>query len=264
MPDLLSRFHLPEPVKDLLYRAYERRLVEEIRRDPVPRHVGVIMDGNRRLARSMGLKPWQGHELGSRTLEALVDWSREIGVKTLTLYAFSTENFNRTSEEVDALMGMFATKLTELASEPRIVRNKVRVKVLGRTELLPAEVREAIATVEGATAHHEGPRLNFCIAYGGRQEILDAVRCIIDEVERGDLDLGDVDEDCLGRHLYTGGDDPDLIIRTGGESRLSNFLLYQAAYSELYFTDVFFPAFRRVDFLRIIRGYQQRARRFGK
>lgn len=264
MPDLLTRIHLPGTIKDLLYRTYERRLIEEIRRDPVPGHVGVIMDGNRRLARSMGLKAWQGHELGSRTLEALVDWSHEVGVQTLTLYAFSNENFDRDPEEVDALMGMFATKLTELASEPRIVRNQVRIKVLGRTEMLPGEVREAVATVEGATAHHDGQRLNFCIAYGARQEIIDAVRCIIAEVERGELAIDDVDEDCFGAHLYTGGDDPDLIIRTGGESRLSNFLLYQAAYSELYFTDVFFPAFRRVDFLRIIRGYQQRARRFGK
>ena len=130
--------------------------------------------------------------------------------------------------------------------------------------MLPERVQDAIRTVEEATASFDDHHLTFCIAYGARQEILDAVQALIDKVVKGEIDADDIDEDMLGEHLYTGGDDPDLIIRTGGESRLSNFLLYQAAYSELFFTDVFFPAFRRVDFLRVIRGFQQRARRFGR
>ncbi len=261
---LLSHFRLPQPMTEVLYRTYERRLLHEIHEDRVPQHVGVVMDGNRRLARSLGRSPWEGHELGSRTVEALLDWAGDAGVKTLTLYAFSTENFSRPAAEVDALMEIFAVKLAELATDRRIHDRQVHVEVLGRLEMLPRPVRDAIRTAEEATAHYDRHRLNFCIAYGGRQEIIDAVRALIDKVQAGDLDPEDIDEEKLGKHLYTAGDDPDLIIRTGGESRLSNFLLYQSAYSELFFTDVFFPAFRKIDFLRIIRAYQQRARRFGK
>lgn len=258
------RPHLPGPLRRLLYRGYERALMKDIRGAPVPGHVGFIMDGNRRHAQAHGQLPWEGHRLGSDTVEALVDWGREVGVRTMTLYAFSTENFDRADEEVEELMGLFARRLSELARDDRIFANGVRVRVLGRTDLLPTPVQEAIRLVEQATSGHEGSRLNFCIAYGGRQEILDAVRAMIAKVEAGELRREDIDERVLGEHLYTDGDDPDLIIRTGGESRLSNFLLYQAAYSELFFTDVHFPSFRKVDFLRIIRSYQQRKRRFGR
>ncbi len=254
----------PDPFRRLLYRTYERNLLKDIRQAEVPQHVGFIMDGNRRHAQARGQLPWEGHKLGSDTVEALVEWGREIGVRTMTLYAFSTENFDRADHEVDQLMGLFATRLAELAKDNRILDNGVRVRVLGRTDLLPQHVQQAIQIVEAATAAHEGSRLNFCIAYGGRQEIIDAFQKIIAKVERGEMRREDVDEKVLGEHLYTGGDDPDLIIRTGGESRLSNFLLYQAAYSELFFTDVHFPSFRKVDFLRVIRSYQQRKRRFGK
>ena len=140
----------------------------------------------------------------------------------------------------------------------------MRVRVLGRTEMLPSDVQQAIELVESKTREFDGMQLNFCIAYGGRQEILDAFRAIITKVENGEIAREAVDERVLGEHLYTGGDDPDLIIRTGGESRLSNFLLYQAAYSELFFTDVHFPSFRKVDLLRVLRSYQQRKRRFGR
>jgi tritrans,polycis-undecaprenyl-diphosphate synthase [geranylgeranyl-diphosphate specific] len=161
-------------------------------------------------------------------------------------------------------MDLFAARLAHLAHDDRIIQNRVRVRVLGRTEMLPPDVQQAVQLVESVTANFEGSKLNFCIAYGGRQEILDAFRAILDKVERGELERGAVDEAVLAEHLYTDGDDPDLIIRTGGESRLSNFLLYQAAYSELFFTDVHFPSFRKVDYLRVIRSYQQRKRRFGK
>jgi tritrans,polycis-undecaprenyl-diphosphate synthase [geranylgeranyl-diphosphate specific] len=226
--------------------------------------VGFIMDGNRRHAKGRGELPWEGHRLGSHTVEALVEWGREIGVRTMTLYAFSTENFERAAEEVEMLMALFAERLTSLAADDRILRNRVQVRVLGRTELLPDSVLAAVRLVEAVTSEFEGSRLNFCIAYGGRQEILDAFQAILAKVETGELAREDVDEEVFGQHLYTGGDDPDLIIRTGGESRLSNFLLYQAAYSELFFTDVHFPSFRKIDFLRVIRAYQQRKRRFGR
>lgn len=251
-------------LRRLLYRTYERNLLKDIADAPVPQHVGFIMDGNRRHAQAHGQLPWEGHKLGSDTVEALVDWGREVGVHTMTLYAFSTENFDRADEEVAELMGLFASRLSQLAKDDRIFANKVRVRVLGRTDLLPEAVQAAIRLVEAATADHDGSRLNFCIAYGGRQEIIDAVRTMIGKVQAGELTVEAIDERVLGEHLYTDGADPDLIIRTGGESRLSNFLLYQAAYSELFFTDVHFPSFRKVDFLRIIRSYQQRKRRFGR
>jgi len=258
------RLRLPGPLKRLVYSGYEHALLREIRKAEVPGHVGFIMDGNRRHARAQGRLPWEGHRLGSETVEALVEWGREVGVKTMTMYAFSTENFQRADDEVAWLMALFAARLAHLAEDPRIHENRVKVRVLGRTEMLPPEVQEAIALVESRTRDYDGSRLNFCIAYGGRQEILDAVRAILTKVENGDLERHEVDEQVLGEHLYTNGDDPDLIIRTGGESRLSNFLLYQAAYSELFFTDVHFPSFRKVDFLRVLRSYQQRKRRFGR
>lgn len=260
----LPRPRLPRPLLNAVYRAYERGLLREIRGYDVPSHVGFILDGNRRHAKAIGRLPWEGHKLGSDTVEALVEWGREIGVRTMTLYAFSTENFARAQEEVDTLMALFAHRLAELAEDPRILDNGVQVRVLGRTEMLPPEVIAAIRKVEDATRDFDAYRLNFCIAYGGRQEIIDAVRQLLEKVQNGELDRDDIDEQVLGRHLYTAGDDPDLIIRTGGESRLSNFLLYQAAYSELFFTDVYFPSFRKIDFLRIIRDYQRRHRRYGR
>lgn len=258
------RLLIPGPLKRLVYRTYEGSLLREIRGAPVPEHVGFIMDGNRRHAKALGTLPWEGHRLGSDTVEALVDWGREVGVGTMTLYAFSTENFRRAAQEVDMLMSLFAERLAQLATDSRILENRVRIRVLGRTELLPEPVLEAVKLVESTTAAFDGSRLNFCIAYGGRQEILDAVGAILEKIERGELTRDEVDEEVFGRHLYTNGEDPDLIIRTGGESRLSNFLLYQAAYSELFFTDVHFPSFRKIDFLRVIRAYQQRKRRFGR
>lgn len=260
----LPRVRLPGPVVRWVYRAYERSLLREIRGAPVPGHVGFILDGNRRHAKALGHLPWEGHRLGSDTVEELVEWGRETGVRTMTLYAFSTENFSRAAEEVETLMALFANRLAGLSTDDRILEGGVHVRVLGRLEMLPPEVLEAIRLVEDATKDFDAYRLNFCIAYGGRQEIIDAVQLLLAKVERGELEREEIDEQMLGRHLYTGGDDPDLIIRTGGEARLSNFLLYQAAYSELFFTDVYFPSFRKIDFLRIIRNYQRRQRRFGR
>lgn len=251
------------PASRALYGAYERALLMRVHAAPVPKHIGIIMDGNRRMARAAGRLPWEGHELGADAVEALVDWCGEIGIHTLTLYAFSTENFARPQGEVDALMSLFARKLTALATHARIHADGVRVRVLGRRELLPKAVREAAERVERATAHHSQRALHFCIAYGGRQEMADAVRSIVAKVVAGELAPEAIDDDTLGQHLYVAGDDPDLIIRTGGESRLSNFLLYQSAYAELFFSDVYFPSFRRLDLIRIVRAFQKRQRRFG-
>ncbi len=250
--------------RGVLERAYAERLRREVRAGEVPRHVAVILDGNRRHARRRGLAASDGHLLGSETLEQLLEWCRRLGVHTLTVYALSTENLRRDPAEVRALMDLFACKLAELAEDIRVHRNRIRVRVLGRPDQLRADVAAAARRAEAATAGYDGFEFRICLAYGGRQEIVDAVRSIADDVAAGRLDPAAVDERLLGARLCAGADEPDLLIRTGGEVRLSNFLLFQAAYAELVFTDVHFPAFRELDFLRIVRTYQQRGRRFGR
>jgi tritrans,polycis-undecaprenyl-diphosphate synthase [geranylgeranyl-diphosphate specific] len=262
----------PPHVVDTLSRAargaLERVYLEHLRRDvlglPVPRHVAVILDGNRRFARGEGLEPADGHLLGSETLEQLLDWCRGIGVKTLTVYALSTENLGRSPAEVTALMDLFARKLDELTRDERVHRHHIRVRVIGRPELLREDVAAAARRAEEATAGYGEFDFRICLAYGARQEIVDAVRSIAADVAQGRVAPEAIDEAMLAGRLSAGADEPDLLIRTGGEVRLSNFLLFQAAYAELFFTDVHFPAFREIDFLRIVRMYQQRTRRFGK
>lgn len=255
---------LGRAARRLLERAYVERLRREVLAVQVPRHVAVILDGNRRYARRLGLAASDGHLLGSETLERLLDWCRRIGVHTLTVYALSTENLRRDPEEVQALMDLFERKLSELVRDSRVHRNRIRVRILGRPDQLRADVAAAAARAEAATAGYDAFEFRICLAYGGRQEIVDAVRSIAADVAAGRLDPTAIDESTLGARLCAGADEPDLLIRTGGEVRLSNFLLFQAAYSELVFTDVHFPAFREIDFLRIVRTYQQRTRRFGR
>jgi tritrans,polycis-undecaprenyl-diphosphate synthase [geranylgeranyl-diphosphate specific] len=255
---------LARTARGALERLYLERLRQEIEAQPVPRHVAVILDGNRRHAQSLGLAAADGHLLGSETLERLLDWCRRIGVKTLTVYALSTENLGRTPEEVAALMDLFARKLGDLVRDERVHRHRIRVRVLGRPEFLRPDVAEAARRAEAATAEYDEFDFRICLAYGGRQEIVDAVRSIADDVAAGRLEPARIDEALLAGRLCAGADEPDLLIRTGGEVRLSNFLLFQAAYAELFFSDVHFPAFREIDFLRIVRTYQQRTRRFGR
>ncbi|MBN1774821.1 MAG: di-trans,poly-cis-decaprenylcistransferase [Deltaproteobacteria bacterium] len=250
--------------RGVLERAYAERLRREVLASEVPGHVAVILDGNRRHARLHGLAATDGHLLGSETLEQLLEWCRRLGVHTLTVYALSTENLRRDPDEVRALMDLFACKLTELAADERVHKNRIRVRVLGRLDQLRPDVAAAAARAEAATATYDAFEFRICLAYGGRQEIVDAVRSIADDVAAGHLDPATVDEGLLGARLCAGADEPDLLIRTGGEVRLSNFMLFQAAYSELVFTDVHFPAFRELDFLRLVRTYQQRVRRFGR
>jgi len=251
-------------VRGALERIYLERLRREVAACPVPRHVAVILDGNRRHARRLGLDTADGHLLGSETLERLLDWCREIGVKTLTVYALSTENLSRSSEEVCALMDLFARKLDEIVRDARVHRHRIRVRVVGRPDLLRADVAAAARRAEAATEGYGEFDFRICLAYGGRQEIVDAVRSLAVDVAAGRLAPDGIDEATLAGRLSAGADEPDLLIRTGGEVRLSNFLLFQAAYAELFFTDVHFPAFREIDFLRIVRTYQHRTRRFGK
>lgn len=248
-----------------VYKGYEFLLEKEVNKGRKPEHIAVIMDGNRRLAERAGIKPWRGHRMGAEKLEEVLEWCIQLGIKNITAYAFSMENFDRPSEEVEKLFDLFEEYFYKVADDARIHKNKTRVKAIGRVELFPDRVREAIAVAEERTKDYDDFHLNIAIAYGGRQEILDAVKEIAQKVERGELDANSIDEGMIGKHLYTNGSpDPDLVIRTSGEERISGFLLWQSAYSELYFCESYWPGFRKIDLLRAIRTYQQRERRFGK
>ncbi len=244
---------------------YEQSLLEDIKKDPLPKHVAVIMDGNRRFARQLKVSSDEGHLLGKERLEEFLDWAYDIGIKIVTVYAFSTENFKRGSAEIEYLMNLYANSFNDLVTDERITKNRIRVKLIGKTELLPESLREAAKRAEEYTKNFDNYLLNVAIAYGGREEILDAIKEISREVKSGSLSPDDINEKLIEKYLYTWEiEDPDLVIRTSGEERISNFLLWQSAYSELYFTDVYWPDITKLDLLKAVRDYQKRQRRYGK
>ena len=247
----------------IIYKIYELKLLKEVKSKPVPNHVAIIMDGNRRFARRRGLPPYLGHVFGSKKAEQVLEWCLELGIKNLTTYAFSTENFERSREEREHLFNLIADRLRKLANDRRIHKNKVRVRVVGRKELLPENVLKAVEEVEERTKGYDSYRLNIAIAYGGRQELIDAIREILRKVKRGVLKVEEITHKTIEEHLYSDGgyENVDLLIRTGGEQRLSNFLPWQSANSVAYFCDVYWPEFRKIDLLRAIRSWQ--IRRFG-
>jgi tritrans,polycis-undecaprenyl-diphosphate synthase [geranylgeranyl-diphosphate specific] len=250
-----------------VYGVYERWLREQIDSKPKPGHIGVITDGNRRWARQHDMIPWEGHWKGADRVEDFLGWCMELGVNTVTLYSFSTENFKRDEREVQELMRLFEKTLEDVKVADYIHKNRVRIRALGRTGMLPQRIQDLIHEVEEATEGYDSYYLNIAIAYGGRAEIVDAARMIAAEVMNGEIRPEDIDEEVIEAHLYTAHlpqPDPDLVIRTSGESRLSNFLVWQSAYSELFLVDVYWPAFRKIDLMRAIRSYQQRSRRYGK
>jgi len=250
-----------------VYGVYERWLKNQIDSMEKPNHVGVIMDGNRRWAQSQNMIPWEGHWEGADKVEEFLDWCLELGVETVTLYSFSTENFNREEKEVQELMKLFESTLEKVMKSGHIHDNRVKVRAIGRINTLPQRLQELIQEVEEATKEYDRYYLNIAIAYGGRAEIVDALRKIASMVKSGEIEPEMIDEEVIEANLYTAHlpqPDPDLIIRTSGESRLSNFLVWQGAYSELFILDVYWPAFRKIDLMRAIRSYQLRRRRFGK
>ena len=251
--------------ENILYRLYEWYITRGLKPEKMPKHVAIIMDGNRRYSKLQGnMDVVKGHEIGVDTLEKVLDWSIELGIEIITVYAFSTENFNRPEHEVEGLMKLFVKNFKRLVDHEKIHRNEVKVKVVGRTELIPESVREAIQEAEDATAHYNKRLFNIAIGYDGRLEIIDSFKKIIAQVQAGEITIDDVDEDLVSANLYTEGlADPNLIIRTSGEERLSGFLLWQSSYSELYFCETLWPELRKVDFIRAIRSYQERERRFG-
>ena len=251
--------------ENILYRLYEWYITRDLKPEKMPKHVAIIMDGNRRYSKLQGnIDVVKGHEIGVDTLEKVLDWSIELGIEIITVYAFSTENFNRPPHEVEGLMNLFVTNFKRLVDHEKIHRNEVKVKVVGRTDLIPESVREAIKEAEHATAKYDKRLFNIAIGYDGRMEIIDSIKKIINQVQAGEITVDDVDEDLVSKNLYTEGlADPNLIIRTSGEERLSGFLLWQSSYSELYFCETLWPELRKVDFVRAIRSYQERERRFG-
>jgi tritrans,polycis-undecaprenyl-diphosphate synthase [geranylgeranyl-diphosphate specific] len=250
-----------------VYKLYDKWLWHQVKSDVKPEHVAIILDGNRRWAYERSLNPWIGHQLGADKIEDLLDWCLGLDVKSVTLYAFSTENFRRNPQEVNKILEIAEEKLFEILTDERIQRNKIRVKVIGRPKLLPEKLQRLITQVEESTKDYHEHFLNVALAYGGRAEIVDATKKIAQEVETGALSPKEIDEQLFEQYLYTAHmpkQDPDVIIRTSGEERLSGFLLWQSAYSELCFLDVNWPDFRRIDFLRAVRTYQRRRRRFGQ
>ncbi|MBU2559867.1 di-trans,poly-cis-decaprenylcistransferase [archaeon] len=248
-----------------VYRLYEWSLEGDVKKHRIPKHIAIIMDGNRRLAERLGLKPWEGHRMGADKVEDVLEWCIDVGIETITVYAFSTENFSRPKEELEKLFDIFEEYFGKIARDKRIHKNRVKVKAIGKIERFPDRVREAIKHAEEVTKDYDVLQFNLAMAYGGRAEVLDALKKIAGDVKSGKIELEAITESTISENLYTNGlPDPDLIIRTSGEERISGFLLWQSAYSELYFCESYWPGFRKIDFLRAIRTFQERKRRFGK
>jgi tritrans,polycis-undecaprenyl-diphosphate synthase [geranylgeranyl-diphosphate specific] len=256
----------PKFLSKTVYSRYGRKLRKEVLEGPMPKHVAMIMDGNRRYAAEVMEAPAEaGHRKGEEKIEEMLDWCLDLKIRYVTIYAFSTENFNREKNEVDFLMALSEAALYRMADNPKIHDNKVRIRILGDHGTLPEDVRTAIKYAEERTASYSEYSFNIAMAYGSRQEILSAVKEIAVDVKNGSVDVDGIDEELFSRYLYTSDiPDPDLVLRTSGEVRISNFLLWQLAYSELYFADVYWPGFRYIDLLRAIRSYQQRVRRYGR
>lgn len=251
---------------DKAYATYDAQLEKEVRAGEIPKHIAIIMDGNRRYAEEvLGTVPMEGHRLGRKKLEEVLHWCLDLDIKVLTVYAFSMENFNRAEDEVSYLMDLLEKSLYEFADDKDVQENRVAVRVIGDRSAMPEKVQTAMDYALEKTRGFDGHTFNLAIAYGGRQDIANAVKEIARDVSEGRISVDDICEHTISKYISTTGiPDPDLVLRTSGEVRVSNFLLWQLAYSELYFTDVYWPGFRHIDFLRAIRTYQQRTRRFGK
>lgn len=253
-------------LRNLVYGIYERRLSATLQRTPasVPRHVGVILDGNRRWARSVGASSKEGHQAGADKIVDLLAWCDEAGVEVVTLWLLSTDNLSRPEPELTALLRIIEGVVTDLAQP----QNPWTLNVVGALDLLPSSTARLLKEAADSTGGRPGVLVNVAICYGGRREIADAVRSLLQAHAAQGASLEEVAEfldiEHIAEHLYTRGQpDPDLVIRTSGEQRLGGFLLWQSAHSEFYFCDAYWPDFRRVDFLRALRAYSARQRRYG-
>jgi tritrans,polycis-undecaprenyl-diphosphate synthase [geranylgeranyl-diphosphate specific] len=251
---------------DVLGQAVEAKLLREVlEHEEKVNHLAIIMDGNRRFAWSKAMQTNLGHRLGKQKLEQVLDWVLDVKIPYFTVYALSTENLlSRNKSELDALFKLYIEGLNDISQDPRIHDNHVKVQIIGRRDLLPKKVIIAIENAEAKTADYENYTFTICLAYGSREEIIEAIKEIAIDYATGKLKLEHIDEAQVSERLYTSEmPDPDLVIRTSGEERISNFLLWQMAYSELYFTDVYWPSFSKKDMLKAIQTFQQRRRRYG-
>jgi short-chain Z-isoprenyl diphosphate synthase len=248
---------------DIIYGIYERRLAAQIPANQMPRHIGVILDGNRRWAEAQGSSSSAGHRAGAAKIEEFLGWCDDVGVNHVTLWLLSTDNLNRPSEELEPLMTIIEETVQDMQEQGRW-----RLHAVGALDLLPDHTARLLKEAESATADAPGAFVNIAVGYGGRREVVDAVRSLMQEHADQGTSLDElaqfIDVEHIAEHLYTKGQpDPDLVIRTSGEQRLSGFLLWQSAHSEFYFCEAYWPDFRHVDFLRALRAYGERHRRFG-
>lgn len=249
------------------YRLYERKLESQIKQDRLPEHVAIILDGNRRWAKYHFLANKGAHAIGADKAEQLLTWIYDLRIKITTLYVLSIENLERDKKELNDIFELLGIKLEKLYNDSRIHERQMKIKAIGNIGSLPESIKEILFKLEKETNHYDLTFLNIAIAYGGQQELVEAIRKIAYDVEKKELQISDINEQSIDSYLYTSHlpqPEPDLILRTSGEKRLSGFLLWQSAYSELVFMDVFWPEFRKIDLMRAIRTFQRRRRRYGK
>ena len=228
-----------------------------------PEHIAIILDGNRRFAKKLMLEPWKGHELGFEKLKKLFKWCKELEIKETTLYCFSIQNFNRPKKEFDYLMNLFEKGFNEVSKNEDIHKYKIRINIIGRYYLFPEKVQKEIKKVADLTKDYNDYKINIALAYGGREEIVDTVKKIAEKVKNKELEIKDINEEAFSENLYL-NTEPDLIIRTGGEKRTSNFLPWQSIYSEWFFLEKTWPEFEKEDLIKVIEEYKERERRFGR
>jgi tritrans,polycis-undecaprenyl-diphosphate synthase [geranylgeranyl-diphosphate specific] len=234
--------------------------------EKVPRHIGVILDGNRRFAKKLMLKPWMGHEWGAKKITQFLNWCRELGIQEVTCYTFSIQNFNRPKQEFDYLMKIFAKEFDGLSTPEKLAELKkdgVRINFIGRIGMFPGNVQKGMRTLMEQTKNNKPNIVNFAMAYGGREEVVDAAKKIAEDIKAGKVDVEKINEEMFGKYLYLNSD-PDLIIRTGGERRTSNFLAWQGIYSEWFFVDKTWPEMEKEDLVKVLQEFSERERRFGK
>jgi tritrans,polycis-undecaprenyl-diphosphate synthase [geranylgeranyl-diphosphate specific] len=253
--------------KNVIYRIYEKHLLNQINQYPYPQHIGIILDGNRRWSKIREIEKEKGHRIGADIAEDLLNWIYDLGIKITTVYVLSDENLEREPHEIHNIYSLLEEKLVKLYHDSRIHNKQIRIKSIGDFKKLPSSLQSILKKLEALTENYQNMYLNIAIAYGGQKELLNAIKNIALSVKQSKTDIDKIDEKMIESNLYTAHlpqAEPDLILRTSGEKRLSGFLLWQSAYSELIFVDIFWPEFRKIDLMRAIRTYQKRSRRYGK
>ncbi len=229
----------------------------------VPKHLAIILDGNRRLAKKLMVKPWKGHEWGAKKVEKLLDWASGLGIKELTLYAFSIDNFDRSKQEKKVLFSLFEESIKKLKNDKGLDKNGIKVRFIGRLHMFPENIQKEMYEVMERTKNNNNSKLNFAMAYSSKAEITDALKKIIQKLKNKEIKEEYIDEELIKENLYLSSS-PDILIRPGGEKRISDFLLWQISYSELFFIDKLWPEFTKQDLIHIIKEFSQRERRFGR